>query len=137
MKQTKMRNKDPLCFKSRSLTDIKINNIKEELKVKDWNGILRNDDMNMNVEYFCSELESTMDKYAPVREVCISWKRKYTDPWMNKSIEQASEKCRSLYKKRISHGASKEDSQSYKNYRNTYNKIKLTVQNEFYATKCT
>ena len=32
MKQTKMRNKDPLCFKSRSLTDAKIGLIKDELK---------------------------------------------------------------------------------------------------------
>ena len=36
MKQTKMRNKDPLCFKSRSLTDTKIGLIKNELEMKDW-----------------------------------------------------------------------------------------------------
>ena len=38
MKQTKMRNKDPLCFKSRALTDDKIKHIKDELKKRlEWN----------------------------------------------------------------------------------------------------
>ena len=41
MKQAKLRNKDPLCFKSRALTGDNIKHIKDELKKKDWNGILR------------------------------------------------------------------------------------------------
>ena len=136
MKQTKMRNKDPLCFKSRSLTDTKIGLTKDELKMKDWNGILRSDNVNTNFENFCNELETTMEKYAPVREVHISWKRKYIEPWMNKSVERASEKCKSLYKKSISNGATDEDIDRYKKYRNTYNKLKRTVRNEYYASKC-
>ena len=137
MKQTKMRNKDPLCFKSRSLTDTKIGLIKDELKMKDWNGILRSDNVNTNFENFCNELETTVEKYAPVREVRISWKRKYIEPWMNKLVERASEKCKSLYKKSISNGATDEDIDHYKKYRNTYNKLKRTVRIEYYASKCT
>ena len=64
--------------------------------MKDWNGILRSDNVNTNFENFCNELETTMKKYALVREVRISWKRKYIEPWMNKSVERASEKCKSL-----------------------------------------
>ena len=77
MKQTKLRNKDPLQFKSRKLTDDKIQNIKDELKQKDWNGILRNDSVLINFDNFCKELDITMEKVAPIKEVRISWKRKY------------------------------------------------------------
>ena len=136
MKQTKMRNKEPLNFKSRALNDNKIKCINEELKRKDWNGILRSDNVNVNFDQFCNELNETMDTYAPVKNVHISWKRKYTEPWMNKLIEKATNKCKHLYKKSLSQDATEADKQKYKEYRNTYNKLKRTVQNEYYATKC-
>ena len=66
MKQIKMRNKEPLNFKSRALNDNKIKCINEELKRKDWNGILRSDDVNVNFDQFCNKLNETMDTYAPV-----------------------------------------------------------------------
>ena len=72
MKQTKLRNKDPLRFKSRTLTADKIKCIKDELKKKDWNGILRSDNVNINFENFCNELDITMEKFTPIREVLIS-----------------------------------------------------------------
>ena len=124
MKQTKMRNKGPLNFKSRALNDNKIKYINEELKHKDWNGILRSDNVNVNFDQFCNELNKTMDTYAPVKNVHISWKCKYTEPWMNKSIEKASNKCKHLYKKSLSQDATEADKQKYKEYRNTYNKLK-------------
>ena len=77
-----------------------------------------------------------MDTYTPVKNVCISWKHKFTEPWMNKLIEKASNKCKHLYKKSLSQDATEADKHKYKEYRNTYNKLKQTVQNEYYATKC-
>ena len=127
MKQTKLRNKDPLCFKSRTLTADKIKCIKDELKKKDWNGILRSDNVNINFENFCNELDITMEKFAPIREVLISWKRKYIEPWMNKSIERVAQRCKNLYKKSILNDATDEDRSCYKNYRNLYNKLKRTA----------
>ena len=80
MKQTKIRNKEPLNFKSRVLNDHKIKCINEELSHKDWNGILRSDNVNVNFDQFCSKLNKTMDTYAPVKNVHISWKCEYTEP---------------------------------------------------------
>ena len=136
MKQTKMRNKEPLNFNSRALNDNKIKCITEELKHKDWNGILRSDNINVNFDQFCNELNEIMDTYAPVKNVHISWKCKFTEPWVNKSIEKASNKCKHLYKKSLSQVATEADKQKYKEYRNTYNKLKGSVQNEYYTTKC-
>ena len=72
MKQTKLRKKDPLHFKSRTFTVDKIKCIKDELNKKDWNGILRSDNVNTNFENFCNELDITMEEFAPIREVLIS-----------------------------------------------------------------
>ena len=118
------------------MTGDKIKHIKDELKKKDWNGILRSDNVNTNFENFCNELETTMEKFALVREVLISWKQKYREPWMNKSVERASDKCKNLYKKSILKGATDEDTDCYKKYRNLYNKLKRTARNEYYASKC-
>ena len=136
MKQTKLRNKDPLQFKSRKLTEDKIQNIKDELKQKDWNGILRSDNVNINFDNFCTELDTTMEKFAPIKEVRISWKRKYIEPWMSKPVERAAQRCKYLYKKSILNDATNEDRIIYKNYRNLYNRIKRKARSDYYATKC-
>ena len=72
MKQTKLRDKKPLCFESRSLTDVKLEEIKKDLKVIDWNGLLRSDDINENIDKLCTMLNNTMDKVAPIKNVRIS-----------------------------------------------------------------
>ena len=109
MKQTKMRNKEPLNFKSKALNDNKIKCINEELKHKDWNGILRSDNVNVNFDQFCNKLNETMDTYAPVKNIRISWKHKFTEPWMNKWIKKASNKCKHLYKISLSQDATEAD----------------------------
>ena len=73
MKQTKLRDKKPLCFESRSLTDAKLEEIKKDLKAYNWNGLLRSDDVNKNFDKFCTMLNNTMDKVAPIKNVRISW----------------------------------------------------------------
>ena len=97
MKQTKLRDKNPLCFESRSLTDAKLDLVKNDLKTYDWNGLLRSDDVNENFEKFCIVLNTTLDKVAPIKNVRISWKRKYSELWMTKGIKHASNKCKRLY----------------------------------------
>ena len=86
MKQTKLRNKMLLEFESRSLTGAKLDTIKEDLKNKDWNGLLHNNDCDLNLSTFYDELKCSMNKVAPLKKVKISWKCKFTKPWINKSI---------------------------------------------------
>ena len=74
MKQTKLRDKKPLGFKSRSLNEVKLEHIKNDLKIKDWNGMLRNDSVDENFDQFCDVVSETMDKFTPLKEVNISWR---------------------------------------------------------------
>ena len=124
MKQPEMRDKKPLCFESRSLTDAKLDEVKNDLKTYNWNGLLRTDDVNENFKRFCTVLNTTLDKVAPIKNVRISWKRKYSEPWMTKGIESASNKYKRLYKESLKEGASKKERHKYTEYQNHYNKIK-------------
>ena len=64
----------------------------------------------------CEEIEDTMNLYAPMKTTRISWKRKYCEPWMNKSIEKSSNRCKELYKKSLSVDATEDDKIKYKEY---------------------
>ena len=74
MKQTKLRDKTLFRFESHSLNEKKMEHIKNELKIKGWNGILRSNDVNENFDKFCEVVNETMDKFTPLKEVNISWR---------------------------------------------------------------
>ena len=135
MKQMKLQDKKPIHFESRTLTETKLVSIKNELKVQDWNGLLRTD-VNENFDKFCQIVSETMDKFAPMKEVKISWRRKYTEPWMTKGIEKALNKCKRLYKDSLWRDVGEEEKKKYKEYRNIYNKLKRTSMKDYYSTKC-
>ena len=65
LKQTKLVDKTPLVYKSRKLTNDKIESIKQRLKETDWKGILNSEDCNANFNTFHKELINVMDNVAP------------------------------------------------------------------------
>ena len=136
MRQTKLRDKTPLEFELRNINDNKLSMIWEDLKSIDWNGLLRSDDCNENFEQFHSTVMNSMNMIAPLRNVRISWKWKFTELWMDKSIEKVSNKCKQLYKKSIDANASEEDKVNYTRYRNTYNTLKRNSRMQYYSDKC-
>ena len=136
MRQTKLRDKTPLEFELRNLNDNKLSMIWEDLKSIDWNGLLRSDNCNENFEQFHSTVMNSMDMIAPLRKVRISWKWMFTELWMDKSIEKASNKCKWLYKKSMDTNASEEDKVNYTRYMNTYNKLKRNSRMQYYSDKC-
>ena len=136
LRQTKMRDKTPLQFETRSLNETELGKIKDDLKQKDWNGLLRSNNCNVNFNTFCQVLNDIMDSHAPKCEVRISWKRKYSEPWMTKGIKKVSNKCKCSYKASISAQATHEDASKYKEYRNNYNRLKWAAMTTYYTSKC-
>ena len=59
-------------YKSRKLTNDKIEYIKLRLKETDWNGILNSEDCNVNFNIFNEELTKVMDNMAPEVTIRIS-----------------------------------------------------------------
>ena len=92
LKQTKIIDKNPLIFESRSLTADKLNTIKNKLYSVDWHGLLNKNDVDENFNLLNDKISDTMDEVAPVRTIRISARRRYIEPWMSKGLERSSRK---------------------------------------------
>ena len=114
LKQTKLVDKTPLVYKSRILTNGKIELIKQRLKETDWNGILNSEDCNANFNTFHKELISVMDNVASEVTIRISGHRKFMEPWMTTGIETSNGKCQRLYQKTLAPNCTEEIQQKYK-----------------------
>ena len=77
---------------------------------------------------FSEKLDQILDKIAPVKEVRISAKRRFIEPWMTRGLEQSSRKKMRLYKKTLTVDCTSADQTRYKEYRNIYNKLKCKLR---------
>ena len=109
LKQTKIIDKSPLIFESRSLTADKLNTVKNKLYSVDWHGLLNKNDVDENFNLL-------NDKIAPVRTIRISARRRYIEPWMSKGLENSSRKKAQLYKATLKTSATESDRQKYRDY---------------------
>ena len=91
MRQTRLADKSPLKYESRCLTEDKLSQVRNSLFQKDWVGLL-NGTTNANFDRFSQIISDELEKVAPKRVINISAKRKYTEPWMTKGLEKASNK---------------------------------------------
>ena len=98
LKQTKITDKTPLTFESRSLTSEKLNVVKNKLHLEDWHGLLNKTDVDENFNLLNDKISDTLDEVAPVRTVIILARRRFIEPWMSKSLESSSRKKAQLYK---------------------------------------
>ena len=135
LKQTKILDKTPLMFNSRSLNNEKMIEIKNNLSKVDWYGLLNKDKCNDNFNTFSDTINEIMDITAPVKTVRISAWRKYVEPWMSQGIEKYSRKKLELYKETLKPGVTEELIQKYKNYRKKYNHLKRASMTAYYRTK--
>ena len=76
-----------------------------------------------------------MNEGAPIKKVKISGKRRFCKSWLTKGIEKSSHKKNKLYKETFKRGASAEIIETYKNYRNAYNKLKRYAKIQYYKTR--
>ena len=134
LKQTKIIDKNPLIFESRSLTADKLNTVKNKLYSVDWHGLLNKNDVDENFNLLNDKISDTMDKVAPVRTIRISAQR-YIVPWMSKSLESSSRKKAQLFKATLKTSATDSDRQKYRDYRNTYNRLKRVMMITYYKKK--
>ena len=135
MKQTKITDQAPLTFKSCDRNEKKIQEIKGQLLTKDWVGLLDNNDVDYNFSIFCDMIENTMNAMAPIQEVRISSKCKFVEPWMTPGLAKASDRKLHLYWDSIVKDASQDKINEYKEYRNTYNKLKWDASIKYYADR--
>ena len=99
LRQTKLKNNTPLIFESRKLNDTIVHSINTALDQINWDDKLSGSNCNENYNIFMTLIDSTMEKYSPLRKIRISSKRIYIEPWMSRGLEISSKKKDTLYKK--------------------------------------
>ena len=92
LKQTKITDKTPITFESRSLTAEKLNIIKNKLHLEDWYGLLNKTDIDKNFNLLNDKISDTLDEVDPVRTIAILARRRFIEPWMSKSLKSSSRK---------------------------------------------
>ena len=135
LKQTKVKDKTPIDFKSRNLNDDKIMKINNELRSINWNGLLNSNNCNTNFNTFCNEIKTSMDKVAPVKTIRISGQRRFIEPWLTTGLERSSRTLKKLYKTSLMEGATETEKKIYKDFRNIYNRTKRAMMKKFYSDK--
>ena len=101
LKETKIIDKTPLIFESRSLMAEKLNIIKNKLYSEDWHGLLNKTDVDENFNLLNDKISDTLDEVAPVKTITISARRRFIQPWMSKSLKSSGRKNVQLYKETL------------------------------------
>ena len=76
--------------------------------------MLNSDDININTNWFMTEMEAVMNTESPLQTIQISGKRCYNEPWITKGIEAAARKNKCLYKKSLKSTCTEQDITIYK-----------------------
>ena len=104
LKQTKLRDSEPITFNSRCLDDKKLKQVNADLMKVDWIGVLNGTTCDEKFNQFSEKIDQILDKTALVKEVRISAKRRFIEPWITCRLEQSSRKKMRLYKKNSDNG---------------------------------
>ena len=96
---------------------------------------LNKNDVDENFNLLNDKISDTMDEVAPVRTITILARRRYIEPWMSKSLESSGRRKAQLYKETLKINATDIDRQKYRDYRNTYNRLKRVMMITYYKKK--
>ena len=135
LKQTKLLKTKPLEFESRTLTEKKIKTINQRLLQVDWSSTLCESSSDKNVNKFLSQVEGIMDEISLIKQIKISAKHRYVEPWMTRGLEKSSKRKHSSYKVTLKPTSTALDTEKYITYCNNFSKTKRTMHKKFYITK--
>ena len=135
IKQTKLKDKTPIEFKSQKLNKDKITRIKNILFNTDWNVRLNNTDSNTNFNMFCDYLNSVMETVAPLVLVKITGKRRFVELWMTTGLESTIMKNKKLYHQTLRVTSMPKDLDHYKNCCNMLNRLKHKAMKDYYEDR--
>ena len=126
--------RNPLIFKTRSIKDETIEEIKHHLQNKSWDSLnesTTNDGYNLILE----EITSCLDKYAPEKTIVIPYNKIIKEPWMTAALIKSSLEKDKLYKKAIGYDKNHPKYLTYVAYRNRYNSVKRLAKHAYYSEK--
>ena len=116
----------------RKLNDSAFFKLNQKLLFHDWNTIY-DLDANLSYEYLVKTIMNYLDEVAPLRQIFISGKDYFVEPWMNVKLCKYKRKCKSLFSRARLH-TDEQSYDRYKRYRQILNKLKRFEKRTFYAT---
>ena len=119
--------------------DMKGENIKQlrsAFSKHDWSNIYGNIDVNAKFDYVHTTILNYLDQHCPEKRIRISNKKIIKEPWLFKGLINCIEKQNKLYKKHLNNKMD-EDTQRYKVYRRTLQKILRKRKQNYYQEQCT
>ena len=128
------KNKEPLQFEQRKLTNEAIEHIKNDLEQKDWS-ILNGQDVNESYNILVTSINKSLDKHAPLKKVTIPAKYVINEPWMTKGLIKSSSTCDKLFSKVTGLNKDSDKYIKYKQYRNLFNSLKRKAKVKYYRDK--
>lgn len=114
---------DSNTYTTRKITESVLRNIKGTLVNNDWS-FLEQCNIDDASTILNSEIMKAVDFYASLKTVVVSKKYRRKDPWFTPGLRNSSVECRKMYKKVLNLSHDNPDFVTYKNYKNTYKKLR-------------
>ena len=127
--------KESMTIKVRNLSEDKIQHIKDDLDMIEWEEILKNQNCNTGFTTFHQTLCESINKHAPEEIRKLSYKKQIRDPWIMKGILTSLTKQKRLYREQL-HAKSAVSTHNYRRYRNLLKSIIRKSKNSYLHDKC-
>ena len=134
--QPSLYKKKPLTMTTRVLNEEACRSITDILQRVNWTENLESKTAEESYSCFHKEVQSTLDKISPLKQIRIRPSKIIKDPWMTPGLQRCSQKQRLLYKKHLGNPNDQEKLNKYRTYRNKLKQILRKTKENYYLTKC-
>lgn len=121
----------PVIMSRRVMNEVSVQQISADLRAGNWQP-LEQLPCDSAYEYFLAEINSALDRYAPVKKIKIPAKSVRREPWFSKGIQKSSRQMSKLYAKAVKTNKDSPCYAAYIRYRNMYNSIKRAAKKMYY-----
>ena len=128
-------------IKSRDLRDKKVESLKEQLKIIDWQNLVntstnKDQKLNKTVEQIHSKLCAEIERCCPLVEREIKYCKLRKEPWLSNGLLTSIRKAKKLYKDTLMADVDPKTIEKYKLYNSKLQQLKRRAKNKYYFEKC-
>ena len=123
---------DKKSYTFRKINDSALEHMNTDLSQIDWEAELGECDTSEAFTKIVSNINSSLDKWCPLKTVICSKKNTIFEPWMTKGLLKSSNKLTKLHVNSIKSGPNSPLRLKYKMYRNTFNKLKRKAKFDYF-----
>ena len=127
--------REPLKITTRSMNEQNIKKLKTALEKTNWDQIVVGNTIDEKFTAFHDTLLDQINTHCPEKEITIPYRKIIREPWIIPGLIKCTSKQQKLYKTFLK-TKTVEAETTYKDYRNTLNRIKRRTKIEHYKSQC-